>query len=250
MNNINIIHYDFLYDYIEGSTSTVYDIYFNLREFVDVKLNIITNDIHHNYRILKANNLLDIMKCYTHINNYECDVIICLWSLFTEKNGKIPQTLNIKTKKLIILGTLDVFDKPYKNSIIPKHWQYDEIIFLTNPPNFSDYTYYHKLSKYRLDRLTKMSLRKNKLKYCRQDKKHIFKNNIYFENIGKLIFEHCYHSIPVIYSTKGMTIKDGLYYYLKLFGIDGSINQIIEIPHDEIEEKLIMKEDDYILRLL
>jgi hypothetical protein len=45
--------------------------------------------------------------------------------------------------------------------------------------------------------------------------------------------------------------KDGLYYYLDLFGIDGSVDHIpLKISKEEIEDVLFMKEDDTLIELV
>lgn len=240
---IDIIQYQ-TYGYLEGSSTTIYDVYFNLQKYKkDIKLNIISDNVGSMYRILKENNLLELISCITKQKNYYTDVTICLYSLCFQK------PINITTKKLIILGTLESFIYPFNESLIPETWKYDEVIFLNNLPCFSGPVYYHKFSTHRLDNLTARSI-KDSYNYCRLNKSHIFHNGIYFENIGKLIFEYCYYDRPVYYDSGGMFIHDGLYYYLSLFDINAYNSQEIKISKQEIIDKLVMKEDDMLLDML
>jgi len=249
MKKIDIIFYDYNYGFIEGATTSIYDIFFNLSQFIEVKLNIIITEVSNRREILLNNNLSCLFKSFTTQTNYDSDVVILLYSLFKEGNEIYPSKITINTDKLIIIGTLDCYEFPFDKNIIPDHWNCKEVIFLNNPPRESTPPYYHQLSKYRVQRLSKLSLKKE-LHYKRSNKPHILKGDCYFENIGKLIFEHCYHNLPVFYNADDMKIKDGLYYYLKLFNIDGLKSQQIQIDKEEIEEKLFMSDDDYILELL
>lgn len=84
--------------------------------------------------------------------------------------------------------------------------------------------------------------------YCRWH--HSQNPPIYFENIGKLIFEFNYMNKPVMYTTQNYYEQDGLTYYLKQCGIDDSFNQRILIPRDIIEKKLFMNSEDILVQIL
>lgn len=75
-------------------------------------------------------------------------------------------------------------------------------------------------------------------------------NDVYYENIGKLIFEFLYLGRSVYYSSKNKCFDDGLTYYLKLFDIDDNKTQKIEIKKEDIEEKLFFNDNDDILNFV
>lgn len=70
-------------------------------------------------------------------------------------------------------------------------------------------------------------------------KRHYSINGIYFENIGKLIFEYAYFGKDVFYSCENKKFNDGLSEYLTLFNIDDSLCQKIDIPKESIESILV-----------
>ena len=246
---IDIIQYDFLYRYLDGSMTTTLDLYFNLKEFINnVKLNIITKDIGHMFGLLRSNNLMTLSTSINNRVEYDSEVVILPYTmiLFTEVE------LKIKTKTLIIIGTLDGFEEPFNINRINSNWKYNDCYYLNNPPIHYDIEYYHKLSKYRLDRLTNLTFLTEDYDYCRKNKPHIFRNNVYFENIGKKIFEYCYHDKLVYYNSDGITINDGLYYYLKLFNIDGTRTYLtpLLITKNDVIDKMIMNKNDKIFDIL
>jgi len=247
---IDIIHFDLEFLKIDGSYAGIFDLFFNLRKHLSkqsLNLNIISKNFANLYFIFSDNNLKELTKCITHNIEYETDVAFTLYSTFIL--GNLAEIPKVKCKKLMIIGTMDVFEYPFNTSRIPPNWKYDELHFLNNPPCYHVTPYFHKLSEYRLNRLTKLSI-PTELNYCRLDKPHILKNGHYFENIGKLIFENCYYNRPVYYNADGLTKTDGLIHYLNLFGIDGTKSQTINITRDEIKSKLFMKKSDLILELI
>jgi hypothetical protein len=115
--------------------------------------------------------------------------------------------------------------------------------------NFKEIEWYHKFSKKRLDT---MQFYSTSLNYCRKKKKYIkIKEEGYYENIGKRIFEYLYAGLIVNYSPEGMFTRDGLWYYLKLFDVDASkFYKPLIISKYKIKEKLFMNENDRLLEIL
>ena len=179
-------------------------------------------------------------------------VVICSARLLYEKMmGRLNLKFRFGGGNLFILDSLDLYKSkvnaiPNLDIAIPKNLH--RCFYLSNPANFikrkNNIEYYHKFSKRRLD-----TLKLNDYDYIRNKEKIMVKGK-YFENIGKGIFEHLYHGHKVNYNAD-KSIKDGLYYYLKLFDIDGLKNHYpLEIQKEQIEDKLFMKEDDKIINLL
>ena len=74
-------------------------------------------------------------------------------------------------------------------------------------------------------------------------------NYYYFENIGKQLFEHLYFGKKVNYYADGAYIKDGMYFYLKNFEIDGMKDfENIKISRSMIMNHLFMKSNDELLK--
>ena len=145
----------------------------------------------------------------------------------------------------------------------------DNTILFCNPANFSSniqikqVKYYHKFSEKRIKNLPnyyrpnlqifKTKLFLNKIyNYSRTNKSHLeIKPGIFFENIGKRIFEHLLHNRIVNYKTDDLKKPDGLFYYLKLLNGDGlKKHQPLKISVQIIKEKLFMNKDDKLLNLI
>jgi hypothetical protein len=172
--------------------------------------------------------------------------------------------------KIIVLDSLDIHlsklgVKTQYGIIPPLHdaVSYDNCILLCNPSNvgscdFETHIYFHKFSYRRLLNLKhkKKILKKvdslyyyefNRVLRHEHYKDH---SSVVHENIGKLIFECIFYGLKVNYSAEGY-VSDGLSCYLELFEIDPSINHYpLPISIESIEDKLFMKEDDLILRLI
>lgn len=185
-------------------------------------------------------------------------ITICSARLLYEKMmGRLNLYFRMGLGSLFILDSLDLYKSkvnavPNLDIAIPKNLK--SCFYLSNPANFIDkkknIEYYHKFSKERLDTLPDIGVLKNVFEYSRKDKEKIKVKDMPFENIGKGIFEHLYHNKTVNYYADH-AIKDGLYYYLKLFGIDGLKNNVpLKISREEIEDKLFMKNDDEIIKLI
>lgn len=184
---------------------------------------------------------------------FENKILICSARLLYEmKISKV--NMSFYSDNLIVLDSLDTYRsnigdiQNIDRSILPMKDRF----FLTNPatfnPNVPNITYYHKFSKRRLDSMKNLN---DVYTYKREGKKKIKIGDNTFENIGKGIFEHLYHGKKVNYSTEGMTMKDGLYYYLSLFGIDGGKDHFpLKISRTELKRKLFMHNNDILLQII
>lgn len=182
---------------------------------------------------------------------FDAEIIICSARFLIDVS---LFNLKVKCKKLIILDSFDVACNRYfpdKKFNFP--FKFDEYYFLANKANLhvfdNSYEYYHTFSS---DRMDSIIFKEKHFYYTRKQKWYI-KNGkkSWFENIGKGIFERLYKDVKVHYNIRGMTQKDGLYYYLKLFDVDGTKNHYpLEITKDDIKDKLFMKENDLLLDLI
>ena len=197
--------------------------------------------------------------------------------------------VSIKCKNLILLDTWDIYRTTLNNttddliSLIKS--SAENIFFLGNSFNLNlcnfknKFLYFHKLSEERLSSL--IPQKNNSLIFYRDDSvvvdtflkyfstsnkkityKELFqcseyhytrwdhKNNIYFENIGKMIFEFLWMNKKVKYFSNNKSINDGLTEYLKLFNIDDNITQYLNISKNDIEKKLFMHKNDTLLNIL
>lgn len=243
---------------ISGSFTTIIDLFFNLDEYIDVKLKI-----HFDFdplgmmRYFKHNRYFGddyLMACLTKKIYYDDDIIIMSCELMAQLAQNQIQ-LDIVCDKLILLDSLDLHRYLYK--IIPHfstNMRYNECILLGNIANHDilsvdSIEYYHKFSRKRINSL---SMPMRELNYCRADKKHIMlADGLYFENIGKSIFENIAKGNIVNYDPTGLKIVDGLCYYLNLFEVDPFIeHKPLKIGQDELNEKLFFHKEDKILELL
>lgn len=257
---IDILQFDFYHQYLNGSVIASIDMFFNLQKFYDVKYNFITVDPIHTLNLLKPNNLQDLYPSVTFNLDYKTDVAIVTYPMILPYGDYLDDInpkrkysdIKVETDKLIIIGTLESFDMPFDESRIPKNWKYNEIFFLNNPPNKATNHYFHQLSTKRLDNISPLSFKTQDYHYCRKDKPLIFRNGHYFENVGKLIFEYIYHDRKVFYNHDGLTIKDGLCYYLELFGIDPykSYPDGLPMTKQQVIDIMTMQEDDLVIKLI
>jgi|WetSurSiteA1Bulk_404760.scaffolds.fasta_scaffold00418_14 hypothetical protein len=189
--------------------------------------------------------------------DFEADTIICTGRILFEMLQE-DVDLKLKCKKMYVMDSLDIFRSklgvyPDLDKAVPT----DNCTFLVNPANirksnFNQVIHYIKFSKKRMDLLsqTQRGL-SNVLDYRRTNKQkgEIYEEK-YAENMGKTIFEHLYHGKTVNYYADGLFMEDGLFYYLKLFGIDGLKDHVpLKISKQEIEKKLFVNFKDFIYRL-
>ena len=193
---------------------------------------------------------------------FGADLIICSSRFLIDV---INEGFEIYSDRLIVLDSMDIHQPKYRSyrNLDDAVWT-DNCIWLCNPANmgitkYKEYEYYHKFNS---DRLETIKFKNEPFYYSREKKYYInIEKGKYFENIGKGIWERVYHNIPVYYDTKGMYMRDGLYYYLKLFGIDGEkdhrplplyseVDRVAKEIHKIVKNKLLMKKDDLLLELL
>lgn len=187
---------------------------------------------------------------------FQCDTIICSARLIYEI--MMGEDIELHCKKLIVLDSLDTYRS--KIGVFPDFDDYFdtlqnvEIVQLSNPATFRDTKYqqkeyYHKMNEKRLKSLLQSGHLKDEYNFRRTGKdKTKVKENSHFENIGKGLFEYLYFQKDVNYYSEGMFMKDGMWHYLNLFGIDAMQDvERMNISKEEIESKLFMGTDDEVL---
>jgi hypothetical protein len=231
---------------IEGTFISTIDLYQNLKNFIDVEFILVTEDIGETVRMLKSNKLDHFLDNIIFEEEVECDTLICSFSTLIGNNIKL------NCNKIIALDSLDYTKIRYGLIEKPKY----KFILLGNPNNINypienvieSYEYYHKFDFIRVSGLKLSELYFYNRR--RKDKIHCG-NNIYIENIGKLIFENLYLGNTVFYRKNGLVDEDGLCYYLKLFGIDPFVDHVpLRISKYDIVDKLSFKKDDLILKVI
>jgi hypothetical protein len=259
----------YYYGIIDEIFASIVDLYYNLSQYIDVDFLIVTDKPETCIDHLFKNNNGDLINKVNIENRFERDIIICSARFLYDEKCKL------ECNKLIVLDSLDLSKSLYGvhpsiYQFIPVNLVKDDVVFLSNPANimvnciYSQIIYYQKLSKQRLENLPnyrgrflddyslKLRFFYNTYYYRRTDKEHIeVKRNKYFENVGRSIFEHIYFRKRVNYYTDGMFMKDGLFYYLDLFDVDGMIPHApLPITKEMVESVLFMDEDDIILDLI
>ena len=243
--------------------------YYNLIQFIDVDFCIYTETPKRCIEHLFKNNNGDLVNKITIEKEIEADIVICSARLLYDEVCKL------KCKRLIVLDSLDLAKSLYGvhpdiKYYVPEYINNIDVIFLSNSANimskcvYAQMVYYQKLSKERLNTLPihrgrtieDYSLHKKMFydvfNYRRTDKPYAeLRRGKYFENFGRSIFEHIYYGKSVNYYIDGMYMKDGLYHYLELFGINGMIPHMpLPITKEMVEDKLFMKKNDPILNIL
>lgn len=285
MNKIGIL-YTISNNKLDGTFTTVLDTYFNLLNYgIKIDFLCLKKDffpIYNNYKFFIDKYFLKHLKFvdYKDLVNKKYDVIITTANLFKEN------IIRINCKKLLVLdsmslylsiyfGRKDIFIDNIIDSINHENFKILASKFYEkfNYPNYIEY--YIKFNEKRLQHIKNNSNNIDKILYTSDSKDtynnhrstsrisiHSFKeyhynrwflinNDIYFENIGKLMYEYIYLNKRVKYSPKNKnTPEDGLTHYLKLFGVDDSKNLILSnyISKSDIENILFMKENDILLK--
>jgi hypothetical protein len=218
------------------------------------KVNMITTGIP----FLKFNrNFSDynLYHCVTQDKKkFEADLIICSARLLYEI--VMGADIEIKCDKLIVLDSLDTYRS--KIGVFPNiddASPTDNCIYLSNPATFRETKYeqiewYHKLNKERLVSCKQAGRISEVYNFKRAGKDKTKTESGHFENIGKGLFEHLWFKKDVHYSTDGMYMRDGMWYYLNLFGIDGEKDQPISLSPDDIHKHLFFHDDDPLLKEL
>lgn len=252
-----LIYHNHNYPSIDGVFTSILDLYFYLIKNINVKLIIRCEDPISSVRTLrKLSNIPSIFKHLSQNTEPEADIIICSMKLL--KDIYLENKINLHSNKLIILDSLDNF--LIKHQFCP---DYNRIaskfnrIYLLNPANsfltlddkVQQFEWYHKFSEERINNIR--HIEGDIFYYSRRNRPHgKLTQGKYAENIGKMIFEHIYFGSKVFYSSDSMYLKDGLYYYLKLFGIDGTKTQSLKITKSQIKDIMFFKNNDKILDLL
>ena len=196
---------------------------------------------------------LGLYSCLTEDKEFEADTIICSARLLYEIYAGKP--ISINCKRLIVMDSLDLTkSKLGIFSDLCHILKFDYNVFLVNPCNHvpttcKQYTYYQ---KFNIKRFEFMPWLHDTFTYRRTERRNSkIADGRHLENMGRVIFEHLYKNKIVNYYTDGMFMRDGLYYYLRLFGIDGEINHIpLDIESEEVKEELFMSENDLLLDIL
>lgn len=238
--------------FIDEVITSAIDLFLNLSKRTNIEFKIITDDIGKFISLCKYNRNFgcpDILQLITNDKQFEADTVICSTKFL---NDIKIHNIKVQCNKMILLDSLDII-KSYYGLIAPLESPCKDTTLLCNPSNFNMvesfnyYEYYHKFSRERLDTLITPY---EQLLYMRRNKDsiHII-DSIYFENIGKIIFEMLYTKNMVTYYSD--EIEDGLHYYLKLFGVDGhKDHELLEMSPMEIQDCLFMKDDDTILKFI
>lgn len=244
----NIINFKYNTEFI-----ILYDNFLNIIKFKKYFVNLQNiNFIHiNNLENLKFNTLILNTNTYKHIQKY-----------------------SINYGNIILLDTSTLFEDFMCNNslLIHKIAGLKNKVILGNRFNSKYFSneyciYYHKFNKDRLVKLKEIEEVNESLSYLEYKKTkykdinpfsykkycyirwHKF-NNIYYENIGKMIFEFKYLNKAVYYSSKNKMLNDGLTEYLGLFNIDDDVDQNIILDINKFEDLLFLNEDDIIFNFL
>lgn len=285
MDNVGIILF---YPQMNGITTSLFDLYFNLKKYGVVNLKcyifidclklqeqmLYIKTIYKSLPLNKVNcEFIDINNIDKFYKNNKFNVLIVSFSI-----TKYLSCLKFCYNKLIVLDSGLMFYDYITNNNIKNNYieQMENVFVLGNRINMNFYRnnyylYYHKFSNERLefiknkfpvinqvfnesvrntedtDEIKFKYMMYNKLEYQRW--REITKG-IYSENIGKMIFEFLWLGKKVHYSPKNKSQDDGLTDYLSLFNIDDNVEQNLNITKNEIENKLFMKKNDLILKLI
>ena len=189
---------------------------------------------------------------------FKADKIICSARLLYEI--LMGADIELECEKLLVLDSLDTYKSkigmfPDLDDLFDTMFKNSQVIQFSNPATFRETKYdqrehYHKFSYRRLNALKQSGHLKDELNFrrTRSDKGDIGDGN-YFENIGKQLFEHLYFRKKVNYYADGAYMKDGMWFYLHNFGIDGMKDaENLKLSKGQIMNHLFMKSNDGFLR--
>lgn len=191
-------------------------------------------------------------------HKFKADTVVCSGRLIYEI--LTGADIEIECNKLFVLDSLDTYKSkigmfPDFDDLFNTMFKNTDVVQLSNPATFRESEfeqreYYHKFSLRRLSSLKSSERLTNEFTFDRTTKEKTKIGDYHFENMGKGIFEHLWCKRPVHYKTDGMFTKDGLYYYLKKFGIDGEKDQTIDlVTKNDILTHLFYKNSDYLYRM-
>lgn len=250
-NKVKIFYYHPGEQEMDGTLISVVDLYYNLRNFIDVEFIIIADSIGRIARIFTSNGFKDLFDKVQMERYIECDILLCSYSTIV-RSRYITNDIVFNCNNIIALDSLDYTQIRYGLMPKPKI----DFTLLGNPNNINypienvikAYEYYHKFDFVRVSGLKLPEI----YFYNRSKKEKIHcGEGTYIENIGKLIFENLYLGNTVFYRKNGLVDEDGLCHYLRLFDIDPFLDHTpLRISKERIVEKLSFKEDDLILKLI
>jgi len=270
---IDIVIY---YPYLDGTTTSLIDTWYNLNHFTKVNCYIISDvtDVKKSVSFL-----MQLMKSVPYSFQYtvisltefykkEYDSLILSFGIFRFVK-ELPKNYN----NIFMLDAGRIF----YDAVVDNNRYIDYLATLKNVTMYGnksnqkyinnkiDYKiWYHKFSEERFNHLKTLqqenskvtmqdrlctgnlpfdNLKSDELTYCRWREE----KGIYSENIGKLIFEFSALNKTVHYLPKHKTKDDGLTEYLSLFGIDDNKVQDIHITESQLFDKLGMKYNDVLL---
>lgn len=204
---------------------------------------------------------------HVHNINFNCKNLIILDSTcyaylpFESRDYALTLKKSMRTTRKSTKITL--LCNPYTGSLCQKYLDMDYL------------EYYHKLSPIRINALRHKKRKpeifdteKYRLKYYRKEGVPLFVNphsyesfsyeryfelnpGVFYENIGKLIWEYKLLGKKVSYSPRNKSLDDGLHYYFKRLNLDDTQEyDDIPVSEDLLKEKMYMGSDDLLKTLL
>lgn len=191
-------------------------------------------------------------------HKFKAHTVICSARLLYEILMGVD--IDIECERLYVLDSLDTYKSkvgifPDFDDLFDTMFKNSNITQLSNPANFRETKYrqkeyYHKFSSRRLTALKQSDILKNDYTFNRtKKKKTMIHEGSHFENMGKGIFEHLWHGYKVKYEAEGIYTRDGLWYYMNLFGLDADKDQIISMAKTRIRDNLFYKSNDILFTL-
>lgn len=268
----NNILFLLLFERMSGEFTSILDSFNNTKKYLK-KCNLkVISEMNKNILILKKYLPSEFeINFYNDSLNIQAETIICSAFYFFQLAKKNIFNF-IKCDRLIILDSSSFIisyldDKKIFDEI--KNFNCAEKFILGNKFNaqfFNTdfYEYYHKFDFERLDKYNQIKkdeifikkkfyhpLEYKGMNYNREIKVKYDLPYLYYENIGKLIFEMSYLEREVNYSPKNKSFnEDGLTYYLNLFNINDNKEQILSLEKNEIVEKLGFHDNDLLLKII
>jgi hypothetical protein len=283
--NAIVIYYPFL----DGTTTSLIDSFYNLNKYMnniycyilfDASDSMVKQNVEYIQTLNKSVPIKLLNPIYVEIHtlnefikNNNFNNLIMSFGVF-----RFIDSIPFKYDKLILLdaGRI-IYDFYNQNSKFIDYVKgLPNTIMLGNKMNqtFFDwekyFVYYHKFSKERFNHLKKMDVVNGTISSCKRTKNgnmllnnmmlnelHYNRwrsvtedNSVFSENIGKMIFEFSALGKKVYYSPLNKTHDDGLTEYLRLFNIDDSFEQRICITEQQLFDKLGFNKNDLLLNVL
>lgn len=246
-------------DYIGGNLIDCIDLYYNIRNYITTDLIILTEK--HKIKLLykKFKSTFSIYNdIISHIYLYNYKIPFDKYDLIIYRYNYYKFNQNILNYKGLMISGWSFIRDIINKRVNPNQFNILCSPFIKQFTNTQYFTYYMKLSEYRLNNIIMKNTNKvftnyniyeklksdnnfniheyDKIEYIRH---LVDDNNLYMEMKGKLIFEFLYFNKKVHYSPINKLFNDGLTDYLNLFGIDDNIEQDLNISKEKIYNKLI-----------